>query len=82
MTTKRWLVVTPQYEYMDVIVDGQGPTFWEADVIEIEAQTSRDAIALGVKEMLRYGRTKGYRWCHDQQLDRCSPYTGVKAYSA
>lgn len=78
----RWLVVTPQYEYMDVICEGQGPIFWEADVIEIEANNKRDAIALGVREMLRLGRSQGFRWCHDQQLDRCSPYTGVKAYLA
>jgi hypothetical protein len=79
---RRWYVVTPEYSYVvPVLDDGTGPLEYEADVIEIEAETKRDAISLGVKEMLR-GWVGGcrYRWCLEQRMDDCSPYSGVKAY--
>ena len=75
----RWYVVTPPVGYVDVIVDGQGPWIEEPDVIEIEAATRRDAIALGVREMLR---SRTYHYCRDQRCDGASPYTGVKAIHA
>ena len=83
---KRWLVVTPQYnEVIPVLDTGEGPTETVADVIEIEAETPRDAIALGVREMLRLaGRWRKdqprFKLCADQRSDRLCPYTGVKAY--
>ena len=73
---KRWFVVTPPVGYTDIIVDGQGPWIDESDVIEIEANTARDAIALGVKIMLK---SREYHYCRYQRMDSCSPYTGVKA---
>lgn len=76
---KRFYVVTPPVGYVDVIVDGQGPWVEEADVIEIEAATARDAIALGVREMLR---SRSYNYCREQRSDGASPYTGVKAHPA
>lgn len=82
---KRWLVITPEYGVVIPVTDeGLGPTEWGCDVIEIEAETRRDAIVLGVKEMLRggkggHGDYERYEWCLTQRSDRCSPFTGVTA---
>lgn len=82
---KLWYVVTPEYGVVIPILDyGQGPVEYGCDVIEIEAETRRDAIALGVREMLRggkggHGRGERYEWCRDQRSDGLSPYAGVKA---
>lgn len=73
---KRWLVYTPAFGVLvPVTYDGQGPFESEADVVEVEAVSKRDAVRLGVAEMLR----RGMRYCHDQRSDGCCPYTGVKA---
>ena len=81
---ERWYVVTPEYgTVIPVLDDGTGPMEYGADVIEIEAETKRDAIALGVKEMLRLNRdANGWRftWCKDQRDSGCSPYAMVKAW--
>jgi hypothetical protein len=77
---KSWLVITPEYDEVEPILDdGTGPTWTAADVIEIEAETARDALILGVKEMLRghVGGTR-YQWCIDQREDCLSPFAGVK----
>jgi hypothetical protein len=85
---KRFYVVTPEYGVVIPVTDeGQGPTEWGCDVIEIEAETRRDAIALGVREMLRggkggHGDGMRYEWCLMQRSDGCSPFTGVKAEPA
>lgn len=83
---RRWLVITPEYSYTEIVCAEGGPTYTACDVIEIEAETRRDAIALGVMEMLKGGRTRGiigwydaYRWCLDQRADGLCPYTGVRA---
>jgi hypothetical protein len=84
----RWYVVTPQYDMVVSVTDeGEGPPERGADVIEIEAETRRDAIALGVREMLRgrpggHGRGMRYQWCRDRRTDGCSPYAGVDAFEA
>ena len=73
-----WYVVTPEYGTVIPITDeGQGPMEYGCDVIEIEAEKRRDAIALGVREMLRL---PSFRWCADARSDGVSPYTGVKAW--
>jgi len=82
---KHWYVVTPTYDtVVPILDDGTGPIETGADCIEIEATTGRDAIALGVREMLRGGKCDQYgsrfRWCIDARNDGCSPYAGVKAY--
>ncbi len=75
----RFYVVTPEYEWRDVILDdGTGPSFYEADVVEIEAENKRDAIAFGVKWMLTKA-SRDYKWCRDARADGVSPYAGVKA---
>lgn len=79
---KRWYVVTPEYgtKINIGLDDGTGPMEYSADVIEIEAETRRDAVTLGVKEMLRVGRRGDFKWCLDARRDGVSPYAGVKAY--
>lgn len=71
---RSYLVVTPPYEYVDVIEDGWGPISNERDVIEVMAYTKREAVIIGVREM----RTKpGYHWVRDTDTN---PYVGIKAY--
>lgn len=80
---RRWYVVTPEYDTVVPVLDfGQGPIERGADVIEIEAETRRDAITLGVKEMLRLSRGHAgfkFDWCRTMQSDGSSPFTGVYA---
>jgi len=73
---KRWLVVTPTFSYTEWVCAEGGPTYDTADVIEIEAETKRDAIKLGVREMLS---GLHYSYCEDQRSDGLCPYTGVYA---
>ena len=76
---KRWYVVTPEYGVVDPILDdGTGPLEYVSDVIEIEADTARDAVAFGVKLMLKAHR-RAFKWCRDQASSNCSPYAGVRA---
>lgn len=50
----RYYVITPEYGVMiPVTDDGQGPMEYGCDLIEIEATSARDAVALGVQEMLK-----------------------------
>lgn len=72
---KRWLVYTPEYWR-------SSENWWEPpecgpDVIEIEAETERDALALGVKAML--ADHSHFGWCRNQRYDYASPYARVKA---
>lgn len=79
---KRWLVITPKYSYTEYVCAEGGPTYDVCDVIEIEAESKRDAIALGVREMLKGGKQdfgNRYRWCRGQRIDGLSPYAGVWA---
>lgn len=79
---KRWYVITPEYgQVVPVLDDGTGPMEYGADVVEVEAETKRDAIAFGVRLMLR-GRWREFKWCRDQRLSGLSPYAGVKAEPA
>ena len=72
---KRWYVVTPEYgEVVPVLDYGQGPLEYQADVIEIEAETRRDAILIGVK-MMRENPSK-YHWFRHADGN---PFAGVKA---
>jgi len=77
---KKWLVVTPTFSYTEVILDGQGPSYDTCDVIEVEAETARDAVKLGVKTMLEDHRR--FTYCHEQRQDGACPYTGVWAEPA
>lgn len=74
----RWFVVTPPYEYQEVIdPELGGPVYETCDVIEIEADSKRDALVLGVHVMLH--DTRSYSWCLDQRKDGMNPFAGVKA---
>lgn len=80
-------MITPEYGVVVPVLDfGQGPMEYGCDVIEIEAENARDAIALGVREMLRAPYGNGdfihegqFSWCRDARADGCSPYAGVRA---
>lgn len=72
----KYFVITPEYEYQEVIIDGSGPLIPTCDVIEIEAENRRDAIKLGVREMLRKPR---FEYCKGKRSDGLCPYTGVYA---
>lgn len=77
---RHFYVVTPPVQYVEVVTDeGQGPIVEECDVIEVEAPTKRDAILMGVREMLKPQNRRLYHYCRNQRADGCSPFTGVKA---
>jgi len=79
---KHWIVITPEVGVViPVLDDGSGPMEYGCDVVEVEAESRRDAIALGVGLMLRERGPKWdeYTYCRQQRADRCSPYTGVTA---
>ena len=80
---RKWLVITPEYdEVIPILDDGTGPIERGCDVIEIEAPTARDAITLGVKEMLKGGRQdiySFYKWCIQSRSDGENPFAGVRA---
>jgi len=78
---KRWFVVTPNYEYQDIINPEIGGPWQETcDVIELQAYSARDAVKLGVVQMLKDRRH--FKYCRDQRLNWASPYTGVYAERA
>lgn len=83
-----WWVSTPEYEYIDVILDdGTGPSEWSRDVVSVEAPTKRQAIIAGVKQMrseeffkkMGGRKTTYYGWAWDRDSN---PFTGVKAENA
>jgi hypothetical protein len=75
----KYYVVTPEYsEIIPVLDDGSGPMEYCCDVIEIEAENTRDAIALGVKLMLESSE-KEFPWVHSCRSDGYCPWAGIKA---
>ena len=79
---RKYLVLTPEFDYTEVIMDGMGPSYTVRDYVEVVAKNKKDAVALGVQHMLnrRYPDGDRYQYVHDQRSDNCSPYTGVRAY--
>lgn len=72
---KRWRVITPEYgEVIPVTDEGQGPMEYGCDAIEVEAETRRDAVVVGVALMRRQPRE--YHW-----FRRCdgNPFAGIRA---
>ena len=69
---RRWIVCSPEYEWVDVIVDGQGPIEIVRDCVEVEADTARDARVLGVRLMRQQFR-RGY---HNRYSDD-NPFSGL-----
>jgi hypothetical protein len=72
--------MTPEYEvYSQSQLE---PAEWGRDVVEIEAATKRDAIVLGVKEMLKGGKRDDWtrnKYCLETRADGCNPFAGVTA---
>lgn len=77
---KRWYVITPVYDvYSESPLE---PAEQGRDVIEIEAASKRDAIALGVREMLKGGKRDEwtrFKYCVESRDDGCNPFAGVIA---
>lgn len=71
-----WAVVTPPVPYKEWVCPEGGPTYDECDVIYVEAESKRDAVALGVKLMLS---DYSYRYCRNQRDEGLCPYDGVYA---
>lgn len=72
---KRWLVLTPEYgEVIPITDEGQGPTEYQCDGIEVEAETKRDAILMGVR--LMRANPRDYHWF--RHVDG-NPFVGVTA---
>jgi hypothetical protein len=74
-----WYVVTPEYgEVVPVLDDGQGPTEYGCDVIEVEAPSKRAAVIAGVRAMRANPREYRYYGGHCEG----NPFAGVKAEPA
>lgn len=69
----RFLVYTPVYTVYSY--DQMEPPEQRCDSVIVEAKDKREAIKLGVKQML----LERMDYVMDQRRDGCSPYTGVKA---
>ncbi len=71
----KYYVVTPVYTtYYSPW--GLEPPDTGADVVEVEAQTKREAKVLGVREL----RRTHSKWMQDRYTDGLSPFTGIKVY--
>ncbi len=80
MVLKPWYVVSPEYgTVMPILDDGTGPMEYGCDVVRVEAETRRDALAFGVRLMLA---DSSCRWVQDCRSDWMSPYAGMKVESA
>lgn len=72
---KLWNVITPEYQEVEPVTDeGQGPTYGYRDVIEIEAETRRDALVMGVT--LMRAKPREYHW-FSRHVEG-NPYVGVQ----
>ena len=80
---RKYLVLTPEFNYTEVINEYGGPSYDVRDFVEVIAKNKKDAVALGVKYMLTrsYPDGEDYQYVHDQKASDCSPYTGVRAYN-
>lgn len=75
---KHWMVVTPEYQSLSEYIDGYSLYEPACDVVSVEAYTKREALIAGVAEM----RRKKLEWIRDQESDKASPFSGLKAESA
>lgn len=72
--TMHWEVYTPQYMNYGSPFDLEPPEY-TCDWVVVEAETRRQALVEGVRELRRIGSD----WILDQQSDGASPFTGLKA---
>jgi len=76
---KKFAVVSPEYgEVVPVLDYGEGPVEYGCDYIEIETNSRRDALVLGIKAMRKDLRQ--YRYLATLMDDEC-PFTGFKVYA-
>ena len=77
MDVRWYYVVTPEYEQVvPILDDGTGPVELVSDVAYVEARTQREALVVGLREL----RRDGSKWLRAQTINKCSPFTGLKAY--
>lgn len=77
---RRYTVVSPPYLYHEIIVDGQGPYYEECDVVEVIANSPRDAKAMAIRLMSK--EPHKYEHIRTCRSDGVSPYTNLKVYDA
>lgn len=70
---KHYSVYTPQYTEYKYYPDE--PPEITADCVYVEANTKREAKVKAVREM----RRQGMSWIDYRDIDRASPFTGLKA---
>jgi hypothetical protein len=68
----RWIVYSPIYGWGGGYYE---PPDYGADTVEVDAFTKPEAIALGVKEMLK----KHMGWVMDNRADGSPPWKGIMA---
>lgn len=72
---KRYFVVSPGYEsYGRPYGDPPEPPEYGCDVLEIEADSKRTALILGVREMLTWRES----WAKDNRDDGLPPWAGYR----
>ena len=69
----RWYVVSPKFDYTEIVCEFGGPTYEISDVVEVEANTVREAITKGVRLM--------EEWPLIARSDNKNPMAGCKAYA-
>lgn len=76
---KRWMVVGPEYSVVIPVLDtGEGPLEYECDVVEVEAETKRDAIALAIR-LFRTHRIRHERTWLQRYPDE-NPFVGLRVF--
>ena len=71
----RWWVVSPEYgTVVPVCDDGTGPMEYGCDAVEVEADTKRDALLLGVQELLK----RDDSWPSVNRQDGQPPWAGMR----
>lgn len=68
---RRYFVFSPPF---DSGAWGYGPPEYGADVVEVETDSARSALLLGVKEMERLGM----QWVDNNRSDGKPPWAGIK----
>jgi hypothetical protein len=66
----KWAVIGPEYGTVIPVCDGTGPLEYGCDYVEVEAETKRAALVLGVRLLRRQPYLQNYS---DE-----NPFTGVR----
>lgn len=73
---KRYIVYSPEYQCVPMSYDPPDPGEYGADACEVEANNKRDAIMLGVAQIMR---TQRRSYAEDNRGDGLPPWAGYKA---